>query len=103
MLLKDKVIFFSHYSICDENKELCNDHLINSTLIRCYSDVLAKRLVEQKTHWQHYYARRHLSTNIQVQVLIIINDKMDHAKTTFVHYEQNQFYWASYALASGCD
>lgn len=35
-----------------------------------------------RTHMQHYYACMYLSINMQFQVLAIIHDKMDYAKTT---------------------
>jgi hypothetical protein len=47
---------------------------------------LKEYIIAQHAHWEIYYANRNLSISEPDKVLTIIHDKMDHSKTTFLHF-----------------
>ena len=71
---------FAHCAQCDRFKTLRRTTIL--PLKRKWDHLLEKHLLRARAHRDHYYANRLRSTLYLHECLTIMQDKMDHAKTT---------------------
>ena len=73
---------FVRYSKCEKLKRLRDAHTMGTKSYAAHQMNYFKHVHMQKAHCNDYYTNKALSISRPLEVLTIIHDKMDHAKTT---------------------
>ena len=73
---------FTRCSNCEKLKRLRDAHTMGTEYSVAHQLTYFKHLNMQEAHRNDYYTNRTLSISRPLEVLTVIHDKMDHAKTT---------------------
>jgi hypothetical protein len=78
--IKSRGDMFARCSVCDSKRSLHDSHPVGSTNYTIFDKAYKTHLAEREAHRNAYYGSRYMSISKPEKCLIIIHDKMDHAK-----------------------
>ena len=78
--IKSRGDMFARCGVCDNKRSLRNLHPVGSTNYTIFKKAYKMHLAEQEAHHNAHYGSQYMSIFKPEKCLIIIHDKMDHAK-----------------------
>jgi hypothetical protein len=71
---------FAQCGICNNKRQLRDSHPVGSTNYAIFNKAYKMHLAQQEAHRNAYYGTRYMSVSHSEKCVIIIHNKMDHAK-----------------------